>query len=64
MQPSRFPLLSVTPAVLSDARALVAQAELAAVAPENLRRLAWAVLISSRGGAMRQRRMTCKGGGC
>lgn len=59
---SRSTLLPVTPAVLSDARALVSEAELAAAAPVTLRRLAWAVLISSRGGAMRQRRRHPAGG--
>ncbi len=55
MPQSRFPLLSVTPAAVSDARELISCAEIGATAPESLRRLAWLVLTSARGGTPVQR---------
>lgn len=57
MHPSRLPLVvPVTPAALADARALIADADTAAAAPESLRRLAWRVYASSLGRTIPQRR--------
>lgn len=51
----QVPSLIVTPRAVSDARTIIANAELAAVAPESLRRLAFMVAASAHGVIQRQR---------
>lgn len=59
----RGPYLIAIPVALSDARRLVADAELAAAAPASLRHLAWAILTTASGRATRQARPANQDGG-
>ncbi|GEK71438.1 hypothetical protein [Paracoccus denitrificans] len=51
----QLPSLIVTPRAVSDARTIIANAELADAAPESLRRLACMVVASAHGVMQRQR---------
>lgn len=55
MRPDRNLPLTVTPAAVADAMALVCTPEAAALAPESLRRIAWMITASQRGMKIRQR---------
>ena len=44
------------PTIPAQARAMIADPELAALAGETARRFAWYIIISARGGKVRQRR--------
>lgn len=50
----RSHFLPITPTIVDDARALVSCADMAAAAPESLRRLAWLVTASAHGQPARQ----------
>ena len=51
----QLPSLTLTPCAVSAARAIISNAELAADAPESLRRLAYMVAASAHGVMQRQR---------
>lgn len=51
----QLPSLTLTPCAVSAARAIISNAELAAGAPESLRRLAYMVAASAHGVMQRQR---------
>ncbi len=55
MRPSLTVSLPDAPAALTDAMALIASPDIAARAPEPIRRLAWAILASRHGMTVSQR---------
>lgn len=55
MRPSLNLSISVTPAAVADAMALVSSPDLAASLPESIRRLAWQVAASHSGFRIVQR---------